>query len=80
MARLDRPALMIYGGTIKPGRGRKGDPLDIVSAFQSYGEFIAERIDEEGRFDIVRHACPGAGAGVQLQYQVENRSGAATAL
>ena len=62
MARLDRPALMIYGGTIKPGRGRKGDPLDIVSAFQSYGEFIAERIDEEGRFDIVRHACPGAGA------------------
>ena len=62
MARLDRPALMIYGGTIRPGRGRKGDPLDIVSAFQSYGEFIAERIDEDGRFDIVRHACPGAGA------------------
>jgi dihydroxy-acid dehydratase len=62
MARLDRPALMVYGGTIQPGRGRKGDPLDIVSAFQSYGEFIAERIDEEGRFDIVRHACPGAGA------------------
>jgi dihydroxy-acid dehydratase len=62
MARLDRPAMMIYGGTIKPGRGRKGDVLDIVSAFQSYGEFIAERIDEETRFDIVRHACPGAGA------------------
>jgi dihydroxy-acid dehydratase len=62
MARLDRPALMIYGGTIKPGRGRKGDVLDIVSAFQSYGEFIAERIDEETRSDIVRHACPGAGA------------------
>jgi dihydroxy-acid dehydratase len=62
MARLDRPAMMIYGGTIKAGRGRKGDVLDIVSAFQSYGEFIAERIDEETRFDIVRHACPGAGA------------------
>jgi dihydroxy-acid dehydratase len=62
MARLDRPALMVYGGTIKPGRGRKGDVLDIVSAFQSYGEFIAGRIDEETRFDIVRHACPGAGA------------------
>ena len=62
MARLDRPALMVYGGTIKPGKGRKGDVLDIVSAFQSYGEFIAGRIDEETRFDIVRHACPGAGA------------------
>jgi dihydroxy-acid dehydratase len=62
MARLDRPSLMVYGGTIRPGRGRKGDPLDIVSAFQSYGEFIAHRIDEDGRFDIVRHACPGAGA------------------
>jgi dihydroxy-acid dehydratase len=62
MARLNRPALMVYGGTIKPGRGRRGDPLDIVSAFQSYGEFIAQRIDEDARFDIVRHACPGAGA------------------
>jgi dihydroxy-acid dehydratase len=62
MARLDRPALMVYGGTIKAGRGRKGDPLDIVSAFQSYGEFLAGRMDEEARFDVVRHACPGAGA------------------
>jgi dihydroxy-acid dehydratase len=62
MARLDRPALMVYGGTIRPGRGRDGGLLDIVSAFQSYGERIAERIDEEARCDIVRHACPGAGA------------------
>ena len=62
MARLDRPALMVYGGTIKPGRSRSGDPLDIVSAFQCYGEFIAGNIDEETRFDIVRNACPGAGA------------------
>jgi len=62
MARLNRPALMVYGGTIKPGRSRSGAPLDIVSAFQSYGEFIAKRIDEDARFDIVRHACPGAGA------------------
>ena len=45
MARVGRPALMVYGGTIRPGRGRTGDPLDIVSAFQSYGEFIAGRID-----------------------------------
>ena len=62
MARLNRPSLMVYGGTIRPGRSRRGDPLDIVSAFQSYGEFIAGRIDEETRVDIVRHACPGAGA------------------
>jgi dihydroxy-acid dehydratase len=62
MARLDRPSLMVYGGTIKPGRSKSGDPLDIVSAFQSYGEFIAGNIDEDARFDIVRHSCPGAGA------------------
>ena len=62
MGRLDRPAIMVYGGTIKPGRGKSGDKLDIVSAFQSYGEFIAGNIDEETRFDVVRHACPGAGA------------------
>jgi dihydroxy-acid dehydratase len=62
MGRVNRPSLMIYGGTIKPGRSRAGEPLDIVSAFQSYGEFIAGRIDEESRSDIVRHACPGAGA------------------
>ncbi|MFI5320577.1 MAG: dihydroxy-acid dehydratase [Myxococcota bacterium] len=62
MGRLNRPALMVYGGTIKPGVSRAGAPIDIVSAFQSYGEFIARRIDEEQRSDIVRHACPGAGA------------------
>jgi dihydroxy-acid dehydratase len=62
MARIDRPGLMIYGGTIKPGHTRAGETLDIVSAFQSYGEFIAEHIDEEQRFEIVRRSCPGAGA------------------
>jgi len=62
MGRVNRPALMVYGGTIRPGKSRTGCPLDIVSAFQSYGEYIAKRIDEEERFDIVRHACPGAGA------------------
>lgn len=61
MGRLNRPALMIYGGTIKPGY--TGDkPLDIVSAFQSYGEFIAGKIDDTTREDIVKHSCPGAGA------------------
>jgi dihydroxy-acid dehydratase len=62
MARMNRPSLMVYGGTIKPGRSRSGNPLDIVSAFQAYGEFVAGNIDEDERFDIVRHSCPGAGA------------------
>jgi dihydroxy-acid dehydratase len=62
MGRINRPSLMVYGGTIKPGFGKKNCPLDIVSAFQSYGEYVAGRIDEEERQDIVRNACPGAGA------------------
>jgi dihydroxy-acid dehydratase len=62
MGRLNRPAIMVYGGTIKPGHNRGGDMLDIISAFQSYGEFIAGKIDEEKRQDVVQHACPGAGA------------------
>ena len=62
MARLDRPSLMIYGGTIKPGVGREGEKLDVVSAFQCYGEYLADHIDEETRHEIVRRACPGAGA------------------
>ena len=62
IGRLNRPAIMIYGGTIKPGHGQGGETLDIISAFQSYGEFIAGKISEEKRQDIVQHACPGAGA------------------
>jgi dihydroxy-acid dehydratase len=61
MARLNRPALMVYGGTIKPGHSR-GETLDIISAFQSYGAFLAGSIDDQRREEIVRHACPGAGA------------------
>jgi dihydroxy-acid dehydratase len=61
MGRLNRPALMIYGGTIKPGHSH-GRTLDIISAFQSYGEFIAGKIDEPTRQNIVHHSCPGAGA------------------
>jgi dihydroxy-acid dehydratase len=61
IGRLNRPALMVYGGTIKPGHlGERA--LDIISAFQSYGEFLAHSIDEEARQSIVRNACPGAGA------------------
>jgi len=61
MGRLNRPAIMVYGGTIKPGN-MNGKPLDIVSAFQSYGEFIAGKISEEERQGIVEKSCPGAGA------------------
>ena len=61
MARLNRPSLMIYGGTIRGGRSQ-GQVVDIISAFQSYGEYIAGTIDDETRLDIVQHACPGAGA------------------
>lgn len=63
MARLNRPSLMIYGGTIRAGKsGLGGDKLDIVSAFQSYGGFAAGLIDEDTRCDIVRNSCPGPGA------------------
>ncbi|GMR03753.1 MAG: dihydroxy-acid dehydratase [Gammaproteobacteria bacterium] len=61
MGRINRPSLMIYGGTIKPGHVDH-DALDIISAFQSYGAFIAGKIDDDTRKEIVRHSCPGAGA------------------
>jgi len=61
MGRVNRPALMVYGGTIRPGY--LGDrPLDVVSTFQCYGEYLAGTINDEERQSIVRHACPGAGA------------------
>ena len=61
MGRLNRPSIMVYGGTIKPGH-REDQTLDIISAFQSYGEFITGGIDDETRQDIVKKSCPGAGA------------------
>ena len=61
MGRLNRPSLMVYGGTIKPGH-RNEQTLDIISAFQSYGEFISGGIDDATRQDIVKKSCPGAGA------------------
>ncbi|MFY9727000.1 MAG: dihydroxy-acid dehydratase [Bryobacteraceae bacterium] len=61
MARLNRPSLMVYGGTIRAGC-TDGKKLDVISAFQSYGEYLAGNIDDAERQDIVRHSCPGAGA------------------
>ncbi|HVT90023.1 MAG TPA: dihydroxy-acid dehydratase [Tepidisphaeraceae bacterium] len=65
MARLNRPSIMVYGGTIKPGFTKfNGDTQtrDIVSAFQCYGEWLTGRISENQRSEIVHVACPGAGA------------------
>ncbi|KAL1583144.1 Dihydroxy-acid dehydratase ilvC, mitochondrial [Cladosporium halotolerans] len=64
MGRVNRPSLMVYGGTIAAGCGKqpRNEKLDIVSAFQAYGQFISGEINEEERFDIIRHACPGSGA------------------
>jgi dihydroxy-acid dehydratase len=61
MARLNRPSIMVYGGTIRPGKW-KGENLDIVSAFESYGEYLSENIDKTELDNVIRHACPGAGA------------------
>lgn len=64
MGRVNRPSLMVYGGTIQPGCAKTmgNQHIDIVSAFQAYGQFITGEISEETRFDIIRHACPGQGA------------------
>lgn len=62
MGRLNRPALMVYGGTIRGGRSVEGETLDIVSAFQCYGQALAGAISEKERRQIVRHSCPGPGA------------------
>lgn len=61
MGRLNRPAIMVYGGTIRAGKWNN-EKLDIVSAFQCYGQFLSGSIDENDRSQIVKHACPGAGA------------------
>jgi dihydroxy-acid dehydratase len=61
MARLDIPAIFVYGGTIKPGHYKDRD-LTIVSAFEAVGEYSAGRIDEHELLEIERHACPGVGS------------------
>ncbi|GAB4839772.1 hypothetical protein Ancab_020482 [Ancistrocladus abbreviatus] len=61
MGRLNRPSIMVYGGTIKPGHFH-GQTYDIVSAFQCYGEYVSGTISDNQRMDVVRNSCPGAGA------------------
>ncbi|GAB2663610.1 dihydroxy-acid dehydratase [Flavihumibacter cheonanensis] len=61
MGRLNRPSIMVYGGTIAPGH-YKGQDLNIVSAFEALGQKIAGQLSEADFKGIVQHACPGAGA------------------
>ena len=61
MARVNRPALLVYGGTIRAGQ-HQGKKVDIISAFQSYGEYLAGNMDDATRLEVVRKACPGPGA------------------
>ena len=61
MGRLNRPAIMVYGGTIAPGK-YNGQDLNIVSAFEALGQKLAGTLSEEDFKGIVKHACPGAGA------------------
>jgi dihydroxy-acid dehydratase len=61
IARMDIPAVFVYGGTIKPGR-HAGRDLTIVSVFEAVGEFGAGRIDAAELLEVERRACPGAGS------------------
>ncbi len=61
IARINIPAIFVYGGTIKPGHYR-GRDLTVVSAFEAVGQFSAHKIDEEELNGIERNACPGAGS------------------
>jgi dihydroxy-acid dehydratase len=61
MGRLNRPSLMVYGGTIAPGQ-YKGNDLNIISAFEALGQKIAGQLDEADFKGIIQNACPGAGA------------------
>jgi dihydroxy-acid dehydratase len=63
MGRLNRPGIMVYGGTIRAGHMPSNNKaIDIVSAFQAYGEYVYDRITEDERQEIIKHACPGPGA------------------
>jgi dihydroxy-acid dehydratase len=62
MARLDIPGVFVYGGSIMPGTGSKGEDLDIVSIFEAVGQFQAGKLDEKGVHAVECNSCPGAGS------------------
>ncbi len=61
MGRLNRPSIMVYGGTIAPGH-YKGEELNIISSFEALGKKLAGTITPEDFKEVVKHSCPGAGA------------------
>jgi dihydroxy-acid dehydratase len=61
MGRLNRPSIMVYGGSIAPGK-YKGQDLNIISAFEALGQKLAGQLDEGDFKGIIQHSCPGAGA------------------
>ncbi|WP_422361817.1 dihydroxy-acid dehydratase [Reichenbachiella sp.] len=61
LGRLNRPGLMVYGGTVKPGKW-KGEDLNIVSAFEAYGQKLANNISDEDYSGIIKNSIPGPGA------------------
>lgn len=61
MIRVDRPSVLVYGGTIAPGF-HNGKKLDVVSAFEAWGEKVSGKMSEQEFKDVIHHACPGAGA------------------
>ncbi|MDI6401094.1 dihydroxy-acid dehydratase [Balneolaceae bacterium ANBcel3] len=61
MSRLNRPSIMVYGGTIRPGFFHDSK-LDVVSAFEAWGQYVTKKINEQELDDVLKHACPGAGA------------------
>ena len=61
IARMNVPAIFVYGGTIKPGH-YKGKDLTIVSAFEAVGQYTSHKIDAKELLEVERHACPGAGS------------------
>ncbi|BAO40283.1 dihydroxy-acid dehydratase [Kluyveromyces marxianus DMKU3-1042] len=67
MGRHNRPSIMVYGGTILPGSPTCGsakipEKIDVVSAFQSYGQYLSKEFNETERLDVVQHSCPGPGS------------------
>lgn len=67
MGRHNRPSIMVYGGTTLPGHPTCGsskipEKIDVVSAFQSYGQYISKNFTEQEREDVVQHSCPGPGS------------------
>jgi len=65
VGRLNRPGLMVYGGTIRAGSCEGAPQIDVVSAFQAYGKYLQDGQTESAereRYNTIRHACPGPGA------------------